>query len=214
MAVAGTAQLIGLGSSMAASFLSGRSQARQIEALNKSRQQAWDTSLQIVRDQLSIAYDRTQINLAEINRDRLRNKVAIRAAAAKEKGVRSVKAAQLGIAGTRGMLNITKEVARGEAEAISDTDIEAEVQMQNTVNAFNDSAKAAVANLNASAPVAQTVPSTLDMLSGAIGTGVKYVQSLSETQYTDLLSNFNTTPAVEPVSLNITDAAPDYSGFA
>jgi len=207
MTFTGSAQLVGMIGGMASAYLSGRANKKAIEAQNRSNQAAWDASAQVLRDQLSVAYNRTQIGVAEVNRDRLASKLAIRRAQHKTVGTKNVQAAQLGISGRRGQGLLTQEVNRAAADAISDTDIGAEVQMTNVVNAFNDSARTAVANLNAHAPSAQQVPSTANLLINTLGTGVKYYSTLSKNQQTDLLNNFNfkSDPAADVAPANLMD---------
>ena len=117
MAISGLASGIGLVSKMVANYVGGKKDQKLIAAQNAAERAAWMDSLQQVRDQLSVAYNRTQQGIAEINRDKLASKMAIRKAAMSAKGEVSVQAAQLGIAGRRGSRKRT-DIAREEAGRI------------------------------------------------------------------------------------------------
>jgi len=200
MAVTGLAEGVGLLSSLASSLLGGIGKKKQIERQNEINRQNWEQAFQVTRDQLSIAYNRTQIGVSEINRDRLRNKMAVRRASIKAKGTASVKAAQLGISGRRGSRVATQDIQREEAQAISDIDVSAEVEFTNAVNAFNDAAFKAINNLNSHSPLAVETPSTMDLVTGTLNSGINYYQGLSQAQQANLdnVFNFDSTTDIAP----------------
>ena len=216
MSYAGSASIIGMVGSMASSYLATSARNKAIKAQNKANQEAWEASAQVLRDQLSIAYNRTQIGVAEANRDRLANKMAVRTAQASATGQARVSAAQLGVSGRRGQGLLTQSVDRQAATAVSDIDINTQTEMMNVVNAFNDSASAAVAGLNANAPSTMGITSTLSTVISTIGAGASYWDGMSANQKADVSSNFNfkTTGSVNPASANLLDGAADYGNFA
>ena len=83
----------------------------------------------------------------------------------------------------------TREIDREVANVVSDSEINAQVQVINTTNAFTDAAKAAVNNLNNQSPVGVSVPSTLTMVTDVLGSGVNYYNKLSTAQRSDLKQN-------------------------
>ena len=203
MSFAGLAQGIGLVGNMVSSFIGSRAKKKQIEVQNAADLKAWDISFQILRDQLGVASNRTDTALTEANRDRIRNKMAIQKAAIKARGERSVSAAQLGVSGRRATPGITRGADRLAADALSDADINTEIESTNLVNRFNDAAVNAINNINSHAPVGRD--SGGSALFGAIGSGINYYQHLSQNQQDDLISNFNfNTDAVDtsPVILD------------
>lgn len=195
---AGTAGLV---SSLAGSILNYSSQKSAIEAQNRANKAAWERAAQDTRDQLTIAYNRTLTGLQEVNRDKIRNKIAVRSAGAKAVGTASVQAAQLGIVGRRGS-TAPQEIEREVAQKVSDAQINSEIQSRNLTQAYTDTATAAVDNLNNQAPTLYEGPGTLEMLTGTLSTGVNYYNQLSSAQKSDVKSNFKwaATKLTEPLS--------------
>lgn len=182
---------IGLFSSIASSILGDRANRENIKAQNAANMQAWETATQSIRDQLTVAYNRTLTGLYEINRDKIRTQVAAKAAGKKAVGEALVEAAQLGIEGRRGS-NKVRGVEREVANTVSDADITASVESENTVNSFNDAAENAIRNLNTQAPTNLSSPSRITTTVNAIGAGLDYYSKLTPSQKSDVRFNFKT----------------------
>lgn len=184
--------------SMVTSFLSGRAEKKRIQAENAAKLAAWQEAVVDLREQLTTAYNRSEIELSEINRDKVTNKMAVRVAGGKAKGTAQVQAAQIGVAGRRGFRSITSEIGRQEADAINEIEVNTEIAFTNSVNAFNDTASAAIANLNRQRPGMSAGPSTMDMLGGSLNSGMDAYSKLSTSQQADLRSNFNFKSSATP----------------
>lgn len=188
--MAGTTSGWGLASSMIGTYLSNHAENKRIEDQNELDQQAFDFALSKLRDQLTVAYQRTQTGLSEINRDKLTRQLAVRKAGIEGRGEATVQAAQLGVQGRRGS-STAKDITREEANLISEANIDAAVEESNAINAFNDAANQAVSNLNMHRPFAVQTKSTGEMLTESIGSGLTYYTKLSSAQKADLKSTFN-----------------------
>lgn len=186
MSIAGS---VGLVSSLVGSFASGTTQKKIAKSTNKALTDSWADAAQATRDQLTVAYNRTLTSLEEVNRDKIYTQIAAKSAGIAAKGTAEVNAAQLGIEGKRGVSFQTREIDREVANVVSDSEINAQVQVINTTNAFTDAAKAAVNNLNNQSPVGVSVPSTLTMVTDVLGSGVNYYNKLSTAQRSDLKQN-------------------------
>lgn len=186
MSIAGS---VGLVSSLVGSFASGIAQKKVAKSTNKALTDSWADAAQATRDQLTVAYNRTLTSLEEVNRDKIYTQIAAKSAGVAAKGTAEVNAAQLGIEGKRGVSFQTREIDREVANVVSDSEINAQVQVINTTNAFTDAAKAAVNNLNNQSPVGVSVPSTLTMVTDVLGSGVNYYNKLSTAQRSDLKQN-------------------------
>lgn len=186
MSIAGS---VGLVSSLVGSFASGIAQKKIAKSTNKALTDSWADAAQATRDQLTVAYNRTLTSLEEVNRDKIYTQIAAKSAGIAAKGTAEVNAAQLGIEGKRGVSFQTREIDREVANVVSDSEINAQVQVINTTNAFTDAAKAAVNNLNNQSPVGVSVPSTLTMVTDVLGSGVNYYNKLSTAQRSDLKQN-------------------------
>ncbi len=190
MSIAGS---VGLVSSLVGSFASGIAQKKIAKSTNKALTDSWADAAQATRDQLTVAYNRTLTSLEEVNRDKIYTQIAAKSAGIATKGTAEVNAAQLGIEGKRGVSFQTREIDREVANVVSDSEINAQVQVINTTNAFTDAAKAAVNNLNNQSPVGVSVPSTLTMVTDVLGSGVNYYNKLSTAQRSDLKQNMKIT---------------------
>jgi len=186
MSIAGS---VGLVSSLVGAFASGIAQKKIAKSTNKALTDSWADAAQATRDQLTVAYNRTLTSLEEVNRDKIYTQIAAKSAGIAAKGTAEVNAAQLGIEGKRGVSFQTREIDREVANVVSDSEINAQVQVINTTNAFTDAAKAAVNNLNNQSPVGVSVPSTLTMVTDVLGSGVNYYNKLSTAQRSDLKQN-------------------------
>ena len=186
MSIAGS---VGLVSSLVGSFASGIAQKKVAKSTNKALTDSWADAAQATRDQLTVAYNRTLTSLEEVNRDKIYTQMAAKSAGVAAKGTAEVNAAQLGMEGKRGVSFQTREIDREVANVVSDSEINAQVQVINTTNAFTDAAKAAVNNLNNQSPVGVSVPSTLTMVTDVLGSGVNYYNKLSTAQRSDLKQN-------------------------
>jgi len=186
MSIAGS---VGLVSSLVGSFASGIAQKKVAKSTNKALTDSWADAAQATRDQLTVAYNRTLTSLEEVNRDKIYTQIAAKSAGIAAKGTAEVNAAQLGIEGKRGVSFQTREIDREVANVVSDSEINAQVQVINTTNAFTAAAKAAVNNLNNQSPVGVSVPSTLTMVTDVLGSGVNYYNKLSTAQRSDLKQN-------------------------
>lgn len=190
MSIAGS---VGLVSSLVGSFASGIAQKKIAKSTNKALTDSWADAAQATRDQLTVAYNRTLTSLEEVNRDKIYTQIAAKSAGVAAKGTAEVNAAQLGMEGKRGVSFQTREIDREVANVVSDSEINAQVQVINTTNAFTDAAKAAVNNLNNQSPVGVSVPSTLTMVTDVLGSGVNYYNKLSTAQRSDLKQNMKIT---------------------
>lgn len=186
MSIAGS---VGLVSSLVGSFASGIAQKKIAKSTNKALTDSWADAAQATRDQLTVAYNRTLTSLEEVNRDKIYTQIAAKSAGIAAKGTAEVNAAQLGIEGKRGAGFQMREIDREVADVVSDAEINAQVQVINTTNAYTDAAKAAVNNLNNQSPVGVSVPSTLTMVTDVLGSGVNYYNKLSTAQRSDLKQN-------------------------
>lgn len=188
---AGTAGAIGTTFSAIASIFDWKDKVKAINAQNIANAEAFKVATQAIRDQLSLAYNRTLTIMTQVKRDRIVTQLAIRKAGVKARGQETVRAAQLNIQGKRAQMDISRDVSREEANMISDTKISSEIEMINTVNQFNDAANAAVANLNNQRPSPVTAPSGMTGLLNTVGAGLNYYNNLSETQKQDTRNVFS-----------------------
>lgn len=175
---------------LASSILGGMSQRKAIKAQNAAELKQWHLAYKEVRRQLGVSYGRTQTAINEINRDKIRTQMAVRVAGRVTKGTRAVKAAQMGIQGKRASRDIYVPVDREVANAVSDAERNAAIQEQNALNQYNDTAQAAINNLNNNAPLSRAVPSIGGILVGA----------LAETDFSSAFKN-NTPTKVDAPSI-------------
>jgi len=174
-------------------------QRKAIKAQNAAELAQWKRTYKEVRRQLGVAYGRTQTQISEANRDKVRNQMAARVAGRQAKGSRSVKAAQMGIQGRRASRDIYVPVDREVANAVSDEARNATIKEQNALNHFNDTAQAAIINLNNNAPLARAVPSIGGIIAGAASTALNIYSSMSPSQQADFKNTFkssDTSPAI------------------
>lgn len=174
-----------------ASMYDWKSKVEAVEAQNAANAEAFKVATQTLRDQLSVAYNRTTNIMTQVKRDRVVRQLAIRKAAYKARGQATTQAAQLNIQGRRAQMDITRDVSREEANAVSDININSEIEMINTVNQFNDAATAAVANLNNQRPTTVQAPSRMSGLLNTVGAGLNYYNRLSTTQQQDVKNVFS-----------------------
>lgn len=179
---------VGLVSNLASSILGGVNANNAVDAQNEANKKAWNNAVQDTRDQLTTAYNRTSTALSEINRDKINTKMAVRAAGAKATGTANVKAAQLGIEGKRGD-NTQDSIARATANAVSDAEINSQIQARNATQAYTDTAEQAIASLNSQSPTSISGVSTVEILSNAISSSAGYYNKLSTAQKSDVQSN-------------------------
>ena len=194
----------GLLTSMVGSYLSNKRDNKLIKKQNRADEAAWDDALNKMRDQLTIAYERTQTGIQEINRDRINKKIAIRKSVRSAEGTANVQSAQLGISGRRGS-SAAKSIVREGLNQESEVNIDAEIEETNAINTFNDAAESAVQNLNNQKPYAAPTKSAGVMMTEAVGTGLNYYNKLSKAQKTDLGGSFKWDSAksdkLEPASI-------------
>lgn len=153
--------------SVASSILSGKQQQENIKAQNAALKAQWEMNVGITQESLSTLDYRTQVAESEAIRDRIARNIAVKQAAKKAKGEAVVSAAQIRAAGRRVELNLERETGRLAADAISESNVNAQVQLNNITNYFNDTAKRMVDNLNQARPTYGEAPGTTDLLFNA-----------------------------------------------
>jgi len=180
---------------IASSLIGGFAERKAIKAQNKVNIQNWNNTYKEVRVQLGVLHSRTVQEKLDINRDKIRTQMGARVAARRVKGTSAVKAAQMNIQGRRASRDIYVSADREAANQVSDAEINSEVQMRNATNRFNDTARSAINNLNAQAPLKIGEPSILGILadttSGAIDT-YKGMSSAQQNDFKGMFPKFNT----------------------
>jgi len=151
---------------LASSILGGLSSKKQAEAQNEALELQFELNKDITQEGLSTLSYRTEVAQTEIVRDRVNRNIATKKAVRKATGTSRVSAAQLGLAGKRVDLGLTEAKKEG-ANIISESNINAQVELQNLTNQLNDTARNMIMNLNNARPTYQDVPSTGDILLNA-----------------------------------------------
>jgi len=158
---------------LASSILGGIGKRKQAEAQNKALKAQFEMNKSITQEALSTLSYRTDVAETEVVRDRVNRNIATKKAVRKATGSAKVSAAQLGIAGRRPDLAL-KEASKEGANLISDSNINAQIQLQNLTNQLNDTAATMVANLNNARPVYAEVPGTGALI---VNAGISLVNS-------------------------------------
>lgn len=175
---------------VASSILKGKQQAENIKAQNAAMKAQWEMNIGITQESLSTLDYRTQVAYSEATRDKIARNIAVKQAAKKAKGETVVAAAQIGAAGRRVELGLERDTGRVKAEAISESNINAEIEMNNITNYFNDTAQRMVDNLNQARPTYGEPPGTGEMLLNAGMTALSQYASMDSTQRSDFRSGF------------------------
>lgn len=181
----------GIAFSVASSLLAGKARKDQIKTENKAAQKQWGINKGLTQESLSTLDYRTQLAESEAIRDRVARNIAIKQAAKKAKGEAVVSAAQIGAAGRRVELGLERDVGRVKAEAISESNINTQIALNNITNYFNDTAKRMVDNLNQARPSYGEVPSTGEILLNAGMTAVGAYAQMDTGQRQDIKDSFS-----------------------
>ena len=184
-------QLAGMGLSMASSILSSTSTNENIDQINAFKKAQWEENKELTAEYLATSAYRTERAYDEATRTAIRTKMSALRAGISARGDAEVKAAALGIQGKRATPEITRDISRAEADAISDANINLKTELTNITEHFNDLAQKAIMNLNNARPTFQAGISTGDMLLGAVSQGMNYYHGLSATSKAEINSTFS-----------------------
>ena len=167
--------MLAMGLSIASSVLGGVQRNKDLEAQYRQMEAQHQMNIAVTRTMLNSLSMRVNRQFMEINRDKLRIQKDIHGQAVEARGQLRVQAAQLGVTGKRSALNIQQRVGRAEADAISDSEINAEIQQWNQNETHYDTAQRAITNLNNQIP---NVPQ-----SNKWGTGLQVIGTAANTYY-------------------------------
>lgn len=193
--------VVGIGLSMASSYLSNKSTNDQISQQNRLNELQWADNKQFVAEMLTTSAYRTDRAYAEATRAAIRTKMAAKRAGMQARGQAEVKAAQMGVAGKRASQDITRDISRQEADVISDANINLQTELTNITEHFNDTAHQAIQNLNNSRPTIDSGISTISMLTQAGAAGLSYYNSMSEVSKAEFKNFFKSDSGSGSVSL-------------
>lgn len=186
----------GIAFSVASSLIAGKARKEQIKAQNKAMQHQWSINKGLTQESLSTLDYRTQLAESEVIRDRVARNIATKQAAKKAQGEAVVSAAQIGAAGRRVELGLERDVARVKADAISESNINTQVALNNITNYFNDTATRMVDNLNQARPSYGEAPSTGEILLNAGMTAMGAYAQMDTGQRQDIKDSFSNLTSV------------------
>ncbi len=196
-------QAVGMGLSMFSAFMGKKQEADDIEAMNRAKRQQFEMNKGLVADMLGTLDSRTSRAESEAVRASIRTKLNVRKAQIKAEGEATVRAAQMGGgSGKRASLALFKPAARVAGDMITDANINLQTELTNITEHFNDTATKAIANLNNSAHILGTPPSTGEMLMGAAGAGMNYWNKMSQASKEEMKGLFDFGSTTEPVDFN------------
>ena len=160
--------MLAMGLSIASSVLGGIQQNKNLSAQYKQIEAQHEMNIAVTRSMLNSLGMRVNRVSTEITRDKLAEQKNIHTQATEARGSLRVQAAQLGVTGKRSPLNIQQKVGRAEADAISDSEVNAETQQWNLKQTHLDQAQSAITNLNNQIP---NVPQSNKWMTGLQITG-------------------------------------------
>lgn len=184
-------QLAGMGLSMASSILGSVDESAKIDQLNAFNKQQWENNVAITSEMIGTLSERTDRAYDDATQQAVRTKMSVIRAGIEAKGEAEVKAAAIGIQGKRATREITRDISRAEAEAISDANINLQTELSNITEYFNDTANRAIMNLNNARPVYQETPGIQDILLSAGLSGFEYYRGMSDASKAEISAGFN-----------------------
>lgn len=189
----------GIALGVASSVLGGLQAQEDVKAQNTAKRLQWEFNKELTQEALSTLSYRTQVAESEVVRDRIARNIAINQAAKKAEGEAAVSAAQIGAAGRRVELSIERDTKRKAADAVSESNVNAQIAFNNVTNYFTDTATRMIDNLNSARPTYGEPPSTGEILLNAGMGALGQYASMSTDQRAGVKDTFsNLMNSIEP----------------
>jgi len=153
-----------LGLAIGSSILGSVQEKKAVEAQNQAVADQFALNLSVTRASLDTLGMRANALSQEITRDKVYSQMAAEKAGVKAIGQRKAKAATMGTTGKRTELLVEQEVMREVGDAVTEADINAQIQQWNLQDSVNDQTTAAINNLNNSIGSVATGSSTLQQV--------------------------------------------------
>ncbi len=180
-----------IASSVAGSYSSIKGAGAAAEAQNRENQAQFDLNKEITARSLGTLVYRTDKVASDINRDRINRNIQIKRAAMVAVGDVVTEAARIGSAGRRPDVN-RAQVQRVAADAISDTNMNAQRELDNLTVTMQDTAGRMIDQLAGAVPMQNVGPSTMSAILSGARAGLSAYSGLTDIEKAEITNLFPT----------------------